>query len=86
MIMNKMLFLAMLLTPTLAFAQTAVTTAPVAATTQQKPVDFTHRKAKIVERLDKRSTELQKRQQCVQAAGTNDALDACFPKHKERTK
>lgn len=84
---NRMLFLAVLMGPTLAFAQTtAPVAAPAAVPAQHKPVDFAKRKANALDHISKRNEELQKRQQCVQAAGTNEALDACKPKRVEHKK
>jgi len=85
--MNKMLLLALLLTPTLAFAQTAPVTTTTGVTIQQETAaGFAHRKAKMLDLLKKRAVALEKRQQCVQAAGTSEALSACIPQSKARKK
>ena len=64
--------------------------APSAATTAdqdhkaKKEQKFEERKTKILQRLGERADKIQKKQACVQAATTPDALKACFPKMGER--
>lgn len=75
------------LSATAAVAQTAAPAAPssaaptatATATAPAKGEKFDARKAKVLQRLEKRAAEVQQKQACVQAATTKEALQACFP-------
>jgi len=46
---------------------------------EHREMKFDERKAKILEHMSARIAEMQKRQSCVQAAATPEALKACMP-------
>lgn len=81
--------LAVLMSSSLAFAEEAAApaanadkpaaTAPAPGGAEKKAENFADRKTKILEHMTKREEEFKKRQACVQAATSGEALKACFP-------
>jgi hypothetical protein len=49
-----------------------------------KEMTFEERKAKTLEHMSKRMDAMQKKQACVQAASTQEAMKACFPNMGKR--
>ncbi|MCE9508723.1 MAG: hypothetical protein K8R48_10500 [Alphaproteobacteria bacterium] len=49
-----------------------------------KEMTFEERKAKTLEHMGKRIAAMQKKQACVQAAATQEAMKACFPNMGKR--
>ncbi len=83
--MNKYVLLALVATlavPSVAFAQGRST--PATRGQSDSGAQFQTRKNAILQRLNQRMTELQQRQNCVQAAMTREALRACMPQQKEQ--
>ena len=81
--MKKFLFLALLAMSTAAMTTTnaMADTVPTAATTATAaPAQkFETHKAAILQKIGTRVTELQQKQQCVQAATSATAMKACMP-------
>jgi hypothetical protein len=84
--MKKLLLIALLLTSTPALAENAPPAGgPPAArnsagpSPEQREQRFAEHKTKALERIGQHIAEMQKKQQCVQAADKPDALKACFP-------
>lgn len=85
----------MAVTATAAIAEDAAPTAPAAEKAEKaaakkaehqkmREENFGERKTKILGHLSERAADIQKKQACVQAAATPDALKGCFPKRAER--
>jgi len=83
--MKKFLFIALLLTSAPVMAQDAPPTGAPAAQGasserhEQREQKFAEHKARALERIGHHIAEMQKKQQCVQAADKPEALKACFP-------
>ena len=78
--MYKMLFAAMLLSSSVAFAEGPPAEGgpggPDPAAMQQK---FQEKKAQVSAKISERIAEMQKRKACVDGASTPETLKACFP-------
>jgi len=73
---------------------TAMTTTAMAENTASAPagkgnkaqheLSFEQRKAKTLERISNRIAQMQKKQACIQAAASHEAMQACFPNMGKR--